>query len=153
MQSPRGRCRQSGFLLRGSRRTCSWPLSQLWGFTSGLWWSPPCRCIAHIHAVLFTQPYPAESASKFSPFLRLWLCLVAKSCRTLATPWSVACQAPLSLRFPRHQYWSELSFPPLGDLPIPEIKLKYLVSLGLAGRSFLPLSHLESPLYKDTSHI
>ena len=31
------------------------------------------------------------------------------------TPWTVACQAPLSMGFPRQEYW--LSFPSPGDLP------------------------------------
>ena len=31
---------------------------------------------------------------------------VAKSCLTLATPWTVAHQAPLSMGFPREEYWS-----------------------------------------------
>ena len=39
-----------------------------------------------------------------------------------ATPWTAAHQAPLSIRFPRHKYWSGLPFPSLGDLPDPEIK-------------------------------
>ena len=32
------------------------------------------------------------------------------------TPWTVACQAPLSMGFPRQEYWSGLPFPPPGDL-------------------------------------
>jgi len=32
--------------------------------------------------------------------------LVAKSCLTLATSWTVACQAPLSIEFSRQEYWS-----------------------------------------------
>ena len=36
-----------------------------------------------------------------------------------ATPWTVACQAPLSVGFPRQEYWSELPFPSPGDLPNP----------------------------------
>ena len=43
--------------------------------------------------------------------------LVAKSCPTLMTPWTVACQAPLSMGFFRQEYWSGLPFPSLGDLP------------------------------------
>ena len=43
--------------------------------------------------------------------------LVAKSCPTLATPWTVACQAPLFLGFSRQEYWSGLPFPSPGDLP------------------------------------
>ena len=27
------------------------------------------------------------------------------------TPWTVACQAPLSMGFPRQEYWSGVSFP------------------------------------------
>ena len=38
---------------------------------------------------------------------------------SFATPWITACQAPLSLGFPRQEYWSGLSFPPPGDLPDP----------------------------------
>ena len=49
--------------------------------------------------------------------------LVAKSCPTLATPWSVACQAPLSVGFPRQEYLSRLLFLSPGDLPDPGIEL------------------------------
>ena len=42
--------------------------------------------------------------------------LVTKSCPTLATPGTVACQAPLSMGFSRQEYWSGLPFPSLGDL-------------------------------------
>ena len=38
------------------------------------------------------------------------------------TPWTVARQAPLSLGFPRQEYWRGLPFPPPGDLPDPEIE-------------------------------
>ena len=34
--------------------------------------------------------------------------LVTKSCPTLATPWTVACQAPLPMEFSRQEYWSRL---------------------------------------------
>ena len=33
------------------------------------------------------------------------------------TPWTVAHQAPLSMGFPRQEYWSGLPFPSPGDLP------------------------------------
>ena len=36
-----------------------------------------------------------------------------------ATPWTVAHQAPLSMRFSRQEYWSGLLFPSPGDLPDP----------------------------------
>ena len=40
--------------------------------------------------------------------------LVAKSCLTLETPWTVACQAPLSMGFSRQEYCSGLPFSSLG---------------------------------------
>ena len=45
--------------------------------------------------------------------------LVIKSYLTLATPWTVACQAALSMGFSRQEYWSVLPFPSPGDLPDP----------------------------------
>ena len=38
------------------------------------------------------------------------------------TPWTVACQVPLSMEFSRHEYWSGLPFSSPGDLPHPGIK-------------------------------
>ena len=64
-----------------------------------------------------------------------WLVLVAKSCPTLETPWTVTHQAPLSMGLPRQEYWSGLPFPSPGDLPDPEIKLRSPV---LQADSLLP---------------
>ena len=50
--------------------------------------------------------------------------LVAKSCPTLMTPWTVACQASLSMGFSRQEYWSELPFASPGALPDPGIKTR-----------------------------
>ena len=44
----------------------------------------------------------------------LLLLSVIQSCPTLCDPWTVACQAPLSMGFPRQQYWSGLPFPSPG---------------------------------------
>ena len=44
-------------------------------------------------------------------------CLVAELCLTLVTPWTVACQSPLSVGFSRQEYWSELPFPSPVGLP------------------------------------
>ena len=48
--------------------------------------------------------------------------LVAKSCPALVTPWTIACQAPLSMGFSRQEYWSGLPFSSSGDLPNSEVK-------------------------------
>ena len=57
-------------------------------------------------------------------------------------PWTVALQAPLSMGFPRQEYWSGLPFPPTGNLPDPGIKP---TSLTLQADS-LPLSYQGSLL-------
>ena len=49
------------------------------------------------------------------------------------TPWTVDCQAPLSMGFPMPEYWSGLPFPSSGDLSNPGIKH---TSSKLAGRFF-----------------
>ena len=36
---------------------------------------------------------------------------------SFVTLWTVACQAPLSMEFPRQEYWNGLPFPSPGDLP------------------------------------
>ena len=48
--------------------------------------------------------------------------LVAKSCPTLVTSWTAACQAFLTVGFSRQEYWSGLLFPSPGDLYDPGIK-------------------------------
>ena len=48
--------------------------------------------------------------------------LVTQSCPTLANPWTVACQAPLSMDFSRQEYWGGLPLPFAGDLPNPGVK-------------------------------
>ena len=54
-----------------------------------------------------------------------------------ATPWTVACQASLSMGFSRQEYWNGLPFPSPGDLPNPGIEPtspESLASPALAGR-------------------
>ena len=56
------------------------------------------------------------------------------------TPWTVAHQVPLFLVLPRQEYWSELPFPPPGNLPNKGTEAS---SPSLAGS--LLKSHLEIP--------
>ena len=44
------------------------------------------------------------------------------SCPTLATPWTIAHQAPLSMGFSRQEHWSGLPLPSPGDPPAPGIE-------------------------------
>ena len=58
--------------------------------------------------------------------------------RLSVTLWTIALQAPLSMRFSRQECWSGWPCLPPGDLPDPEIEPTSLVSPAWAGRS-LPL--------------
>ena len=62
-----------------------------------------------------------------SRFSRVWL---------FVTLWTVACQAPLSKRLSRQEYWSRLPCPPPGDIPNPGIKPLSLMSPALADEFF-----------------
>ena len=57
--------------------------------------------------------------------MTIGMCVCVFSCSVtivFATPWTVACQAPLSMGFPRQEYWSGLLCPTPGDLPNPGIE-------------------------------
>ena len=56
------------------------------------------------------------------------------------TPWTVACQASLSVGFSRQEYWSGLPIPSPGDLSDPGIET---ASPALAGE----FSTTEPPVY------
>ena len=63
----------------------------------------------------------------------MWWWFSLKLCPPLATSWTVACQAPLSMGFPRHEHWCGLLFIPPGDLLDPGIEP---TSSALAGAFF-----------------
>ena len=80
--------------------------------------------------------YPNTSLNPSSPIncrvmLMLWFSDWVMS--DSATPRTVAHHAPLSMGFPRQEYWSGLPFPSPGDLPDPGIEPS---SPALAGRFF-----------------
>ena len=74
--------------------------------------------------------------------------LAAKWCPTLAIPWTVACQAPLSMGFSRQEYWNGLLFPSPGDLPHPGIEpgspslQVYSLPTELPGKSLVMVAHI-----------
>ena len=75
------------------------------------------------------------------------LCVCAQSficVQLFVIPWTIACQTPLCMGFPRQEYRSGLPFPSPGDLPDPGIEP---ASPALAGR--FPLSHLGTPLLTE----
>ena len=84
-----------------------------------------------------TVIYPYTGMYVLSLFRTVWL---------FATLWTVARWGPLSMGFPRQEYWSGLSFPSPGDLPDPGIEPG---SPALQADS-LSLSHQDSPQqYKE----
>ena len=97
-----------------------------------------------------TQPF-SLSLFFFSLMKVLWSlhCVCMLSCfshvRLFATPWTVACQAPLSMEFSRQEYWNGLPLPPAGNLPDPGIEPTSPAALALQADS-LPLSHEESSM-------
>ena len=58
------------------------------------------------------------------------------SVQLFATPWTIGCQAPLSMGFPRQEYWSGLPVSPPGDHPDPGMEPAPPVALALVGRFF-----------------
>ena len=64
--------------------------------------------------------------------LILLVCMLSHV-QLFVNPWTVACQAPLSMKFSRQNYWSGLPFPSPGDLPDSGIKPASLASPALVG--------------------
>ena len=60
-------------------------------------------------------------------------------------PWTVACQAPLSMEFSRQEYWTGLPFTTSGDVPDTGIEPASLASPALAGRFFTSCTTWEAP--------
>ena len=60
------------------------------------------------------------------------------------TPWTAACQAPLSMGFFRQEYWSGLPFPSPGFFPTQGLNLS-LLRLLHCRQILYPLSHWRSP--------
>ena len=70
--------------------------------------------------------------------------------RLFMTPWTVTCQAPLSMEFSKQRYWSGLPFRPPGDRPCPGIKPASLISPALAGGFFTTSSAWKALLQYST---
>ena len=88
-----------------------------------------------VHVFPISFPFLSCPILSFSfhiqPPVRAWS--VSSVVSNSATPWTVACQAPLSMGFSRQGYWSGQPFLPPGDLPDLEIKPASLTSPTLAG--------------------
>ena len=66
---------------------------------------------------LFSQNYGFSSSVRISEPVKL-----LSHVQLFVTPWTVAYQAPPSMKFSKQEYWNGLPFPSPGDLPNPGIK-------------------------------
>ena len=76
------------------------------------------------------------------------LMLMLSCVQLFATPWTVTLQAPLSIVFPRQEYWGGVPFPIPRDLPDPGIKPS---SLALQADSLLSEPPGKSLVSRSTS--
>ena len=76
------------------------------------------------------------AAAAAAALLSLWACCMLGrfSCVWIfATPWTIACQSPLSMGLSKKVYWSGLPFHLPGDLPNPGFVLTSPMNPALAG--------------------
>ena len=87
--------------------------------------------------------------------VNIFVCVLSLlSCvRLFAAPWTIACQAPLSMGFSRPEHWSELPFPSPGDLSDRGIQPAFLMSPALAGGFFMTSVTWEAPNFCITKCI
>ena len=78
---------------------------------------------AHIHHVTVCEKFLRNRHyDYYYHYLVKVKVLVTSVVSASATPWTIACQAPLMTEFSRQEYWSGLPFPFPGDLPDPGIE-------------------------------
>ena len=74
-----------------------------------------CVCLSFIMQICYKKRPNSDLERK-------QVCLVIQLCSTLRLFGTIACMAPLSMGFPRQEYWSGLPFPLPVDFPDPGIK-------------------------------
>ena len=112
-------------------------------------------------------PFPGVSSQPMYASLGLWILYISHSFKytfykffwehlcaqtfshvhIFVTPQPVAHQAPLSMWFPRPEYWGGFPFPPPGDLSNPGMEPESLMSPALAGGFFITGTIWEAPNY------
>ena len=89
----------------------------------------------HIPAFISIRDLQSNRTSKMYTDM-LHVCLCAQSCLTLCDPMDCTPPGSSVCGISQARYWSELPFPPPGDLPDPGIEPKSLASSALAGGFF-----------------
>ena len=113
---PTHRITRCWYLRRGVRSSSSGP------------WAPKAQSSQQLPGLAFTVCLEIDCISLFEPvvfshvFMRLCVCVCVLGCfsrvQLFAILWTAALQAPLSMGFPRQEYWSGVS----GDLSHPGIE-------------------------------
>ena len=124
-------------------------LAQLatWAYLYSVYYSyRPLRVKKLASLVWVYQPvwlHPLGHCTPFPLSVCVCVCVCVCACthrlspvRLFVTPWTIAHQAPLSMGFPRQEYWSGLPFPSSENLPEPGTEMVSLVSPALSGRFF-----------------
>ena len=93
-------------------------------WAAGPWFPLHCQ----VGLCPFPPQPPPPSLARNAKQARYWCAQLLSHVWLFATPWTVACQAPLSMEFSRQKYWSRLPFLPPGDLPDAGIEPASLVS-------------------------
>ena len=107
-----------------------------WGQWGEMWvsWQQWCRgCEAR---GLGFRGQRGDRRSQKGPGVRAWVLSRFGHIWLFVTLWTIAHQAPLSMDFSRHDYWSGLPYPPPGDLQHPGIVPSSLMTPALAGGFF-----------------
>ena len=96
---------------------------------AGLFWQEPMSSVPAITWHLNSQTPPASEAP-LSTMISSLVAVVYSLSRVqlLVIPWTVARQVPLSMGFPRQDYWGGLPFPLPGDLFNPGIEPRINIS-------------------------
>ena len=113
--------------VKNGNRHSSWNTGKLADLLGK--WVKQCKTLTQVFvSVFFTHSVYMRSSRVLSMVHRF------SPVRPFATPWTVACQAPLSMGFSRQEYRSGLPSPPPRDLSTPGIEPVSLTSPVLAGR-------------------
>ena len=118
------------FLLRGSSWSKVKPASPALHVDSLLLSHQRSTCVYIVHTYIV--------------YMCVYVCSFVS--HSLWPPWTIACQAPLSIEFSSQEYCSELPCPPPGDLPNPGIEPTNPESFALAGGFFTAVPP-EKPIY------
>ena len=96
--------------------------------------------ILHYYDLLYSYCMLLFFIHLYYQYIYVYLCVCAQLCPNLWTLWTIGHQAPLSMGFPRQEYWSGLPCPSPGDFPHSGIKDPHTTSLAaptLASRFFI----------------